>query len=55
MDIDGDQMQFPTRRMRRLRKTSQIRKILRETVLNSEDFIYPYSSKKNLKKCRGAY
>ena len=53
MDIDGDQMQFPTRRMRRLRKTSQIRKILRETVLNSEDFIYPLFIKEELEEGAG--
>ena len=41
-------MQFPTRRMRRLRKTPQIRKILRETTLNVEDFIYPLFIKEDL-------
>lgn len=34
-------MEFPTTRMRRLRKNPQIRKIVRETKLNKEDFIYP--------------
>lgn len=48
-----DQMQFPTRRMRRLRKTPQIRKILRETVLNSEDFIYPLFIKEELEEGAG--
>ncbi|HHY00014.1 MAG TPA: porphobilinogen synthase [Methanothermobacter sp.] len=46
-------MQFPTRRMRRLRKTPQIRKILRETVLNSEDFIYPLFIKEELEEGAG--
>ncbi len=42
-------MQFPTTRMRRLRKTPQIRKILSETKLNPENFIYPMFIKENLK------
>jgi porphobilinogen synthase len=42
-------MQFPITRMRRLRKTPQIRKILRETKLNPEDFIYPMFIKETLK------
>ncbi|MGF7118896.1 porphobilinogen synthase [Methanobacterium oryzae] len=42
-------MQFPIRRMRRLRKTPQIRKILSETKLNPEDFIYPMFIKETLK------
>ncbi|BDZ71159.1 porphobilinogen synthase [Methanobacterium petrolearium] len=46
-------MQFPTRRMRRLRKTPQIRKILRETSLNSEDFIYPLFIKEELEEGAG--
>jgi porphobilinogen synthase len=46
-------MQFPTRRMRRLRKTPQIRKILRETTLNVEDFIYPLFIKEDLEEGAG--
>jgi porphobilinogen synthase len=46
-------MQFPTRRMRRLRKTPQIRKILRETTLNPEDFIYPLFIKEELEEGAG--
>ncbi|MBI5680652.1 MAG: porphobilinogen synthase [Methanobacterium sp.] len=42
-------MQFPITRMRRLRKTPQIRKILSETKLNPEDFIYPMFVKETLK------
>lgn len=42
-------MQFPITRMRRLRKTSQIRNILGETRLNPEDFIYPMFIKEALK------
>ncbi len=42
-------MQFPTTRMRRLRKSAQLRKILSETTLNPEDFIYPMFIKENLK------
>lgn len=34
-------MEFPTKRMRRLRKSPQIRDILRETRLHSSDLIYP--------------
>ncbi|MDD1763578.1 MAG: porphobilinogen synthase [Methanobacteriaceae archaeon] len=41
-------MIFPFRRMRRLRKTPQIRKILQETTLNPEDFIYPLFIKEEL-------
>jgi len=46
-------MQFPTRRMRRLRKTPQIRKILRETTLQAEDFIYPLFVKEELEEGAG--
>jgi len=42
-------MQFPITRMRRLRKTPQIRNILSETKLNPEDFIYPMYFKEDLK------
>lgn len=42
-------MHFPITRMRRLRKTSQIRRILSETKLNPEDFIYPMFIKEALK------
>ena len=48
-------MHFPTRRMRRLRKTSQIRKILRETTLNAEDFIYPLFIKEDLEEGAGEH
>ena len=34
-------MQFPITRMRRLRKNSKIRDIVRETKLQKEDLIYP--------------
>ncbi|MGB9837768.1 porphobilinogen synthase [Methanothermobacter sp.] len=34
-------MEFPTKRMRRLRKSPQIREILRETRLHPSDLIYP--------------
>jgi len=42
-------MHFPITRMRRLRKTSQIRRILSETKLNPENFIYPMFIKEALK------
>jgi porphobilinogen synthase len=42
-------MEFPTTRMRRLRKDFCIRKILRETKINPEDFIYPLYIKEELK------
>ncbi len=42
-------MQFPITRMRRLRKTPQIRNILNETKLHPEDFIYPMFVKETLK------
>ncbi|MDR0900510.1 MAG: porphobilinogen synthase [Methanobrevibacter sp.] len=42
-------MNFPIRRMRRLRKSPQIREIFRETKLNKEDLIYPLFVKKGLK------
>src|SRR5262249_38460385 len=32
---------FPTRRMRRLRRTEGLRRLVRETKLHPEDFIYP--------------
>lgn len=41
--------------MRRLRKTSQIRKILRETTLNAEDFIYPLFIKEDLEEGAGEH
>lgn len=46
-------MKFPTRRMRRLRKTPQIRKILSETTLQAEDFIYPLFIKEELEEGAG--
>ncbi len=42
-------MEFPTTRLRRLRKNPQIRKIIRETKLNKEDFVYPMFVNENLK------
>lgn len=42
-------MYFPTTRMRRLRKTEEIRTIVRETKLNKEDLIYPIFFKEALK------
>ena len=48
-------MQFPTRRMRRLRKTPQLRKILQETTLNAEDFIYPLFIKEELEEGAGEH
>lgn len=43
-------MEFPITRMRRLRKSPQIRNILRETTLRKENFIYPMFVKEDLKK-----
>lgn len=43
-------MEYPITRMRRLRKTPQIRKILRETTLRKENFIYPMFVKEDLKE-----
>lgn len=43
-------MEFPITRMRRLRKSPQIRNILRETNLRKENFIYPMFVKEDLKK-----
>lgn len=42
-------MYFPTTRMRRLRKNSNIRDIVRETKLHKEDLIYPIFFKEALK------
>ena len=42
-------MQFPITRMRRYRKNSKIRDIVRETKLNKEDLIYPIFVKEDLK------
>ena len=42
-------MEFPTTRMRRLRKNAKIRDIVRETKLNKEDLIYPIYFKEELK------
>lgn len=41
-------MNFPITRMRRLRKSPQIRDIFRETVLNKKDLIYPIFVKEEL-------
>ncbi len=43
-------MKFPTTRMRRLRKSFQIRKILQETRLHPEDLIYPLYIKEELEE-----
>lgn len=43
-------MKYPTTRMRRLRKSFQIRKILQETRLNPEDLIYPLYIKEELEE-----
>lgn len=42
-------MVFPVTRMRRYRKNSKIRDIVRETKLNKEDFIYPIFFKEELR------
>ena len=42
-------MEFPTTRMRRLRKNAKIRDIVRETKLEKEDLIYPIYFKEELK------
>ena len=42
-------MDFPNTRMRRYRKNSKIRDIVRETKLNKEDLIYPIFVKEDLK------
>src|SRR3990172_7814368 len=34
-------MAFPQQRLRRLRKTESLRRLVRETTLSVEDFIYP--------------
>ncbi len=41
-------MNFPITRMRRLRKSPEIRDIFRETKLNKEDLIYPIFVKEGL-------
>ena len=41
-------MEFPTTRMRRLRKNAKIRNIVRETKLQKEDLIYPIYFKEEL-------
>ncbi|WP_409199632.1 porphobilinogen synthase [Methanobrevibacter sp. DSM 116169] len=43
---------FPTTRLRRLRKNSKIREIVKETKLNKEDLIYPIFFKEDLKEDR---
>lgn len=43
-------MDYPTIRMRRLRKNANIRDMVRETKLNKEDLIYPIYFKEGLKK-----
>ena len=48
-------MNFPTRRMRRLRKTPQIRKILQETTLNATDLVYPLFIKEELEEGAGEH
>ena len=44
----GENMVFPVTRMRRYRKNSKIRDIVRETKLNKEDLIYPIFFKEEL-------
>jgi porphobilinogen synthase len=41
-------MNFPITRMRRLRKSPELRELFRETVLNKEDLIYPIFVKEGL-------
>ena len=43
-------MVFPVTRMRRYRKNSKIRDIVRETKLDKEDLIYPIFFKEEPKK-----
>jgi len=43
-----ENMDFPTTRMRRYRKNSKIRDVVRETKLNKEDLIYPIFIKEAL-------
>lgn len=43
-------MEYPFTRIRRLRKTPQIRNILRETRINPDDLIYPLYIKEDLKE-----
>ena len=35
------QSHFPSLRFRRLRRTGLLRELVRETILNPKDFIYP--------------
>ena len=52
-------MAFPRQRLRRLRQTENLRKMVRETTLSSDDFIYPLFAvhgkgiKKRFLPCRG--
>ena len=41
---------YPDKRMRRLRKTPRIRDLVRETVLNKDDLIYPIFVKEGIQK-----
>lgn len=43
-------MRFPTKRMRRLRKTSKMREIVKETRISPSNLIYPVFVKENLKR-----
>lgn len=45
-------MDFPNTRMRRYRKNSKIREIIRETKLNKEDLIYPIFVKEDIEDGR---
>ncbi|MDI3484619.1 MAG: porphobilinogen synthase [Methanobacteriaceae archaeon] len=43
-------MKFPTKRMRRLRKTDKMREIVKETRISPSNMIYPVFVKENLKR-----
>src|SRR3990170_3029 len=43
-------IEFPAKRMRRLRKNEKIRTMVRETVLAKNDFIFPVFIKDGIKK-----
>nr|WP_309493124.1 porphobilinogen synthase [Candidatus Hecatella orcuttiae] len=45
-------MVFPTLRMRRLRRTSKLRQLVRETVLTPSDLVYPLFVEEGLEKAR---
>ena len=43
-------MSFPNVRMRRIRKTNQLRDLVRETRLSVKDFVYPIFIKEGISK-----